>query len=143
MTKIVRALLFVALMAPGVCLAQNAPDPKAWASRFFGVLVAEGAEKATQLLILESFVGQQNPAAMKEVGKSMATAFSVHGDALGFELVNEKAIGSSLLVLTYVVKHEKRPVLWKLAFYKPGSGWNLNNFKFFDNLGEIPGFLSR
>ena len=128
-------LLFV---TPGLCLAQETAAPKAWAEQYFGLMLNKGPDQAFRFLKRNSFIAKQNPAALKGIEGSLRAASSTYGAMLDFELTGEKNVGSSLLLLTYVVKHQFGPIIWELDFYKPGSRWNLLKFRFYDNLAKIP-----
>ena len=53
-----------------------------------------------------------------------------YGSALGYELVREDPVGSSLVRYTFLVRHEKAPIRWVLVFYRAEKGWVATDFKF-------------
>ncbi len=132
--------LLLLLAVPGPCLAQETADPKAWAEKFVGLMVTEGAAQAYRFLETTSFIARSDPAALKGVRQTMIKAGSTFGAAIGFEAAGEKKIGGSILLLTYVVKYERSAIVWELDFYKPKGGWNLHKFRFYDNLAKLPRF---
>lgn len=138
--KAVLIPIFLILAAMQVSFAQQTTDPKAWAEQFLSVLVERGPREANQFLREKSYIGQQRPEAIIGQTESMQKYFVAHGDAIDYELLKETKLGSSLLLLTYIVKHEKHFVLWHLDFYNPRDGWNLQHFAAKDNLGRIPRF---
>ena len=131
------ALLLV-FAAPGFGLAQETADPKAWANQFMGLMIQKGPESAYRFLKDNSYIGQRSPRAIAGIRASMHGAFASHGAAIGFEIAGERQVGGSLLLLTYVVKHEASPVIWELDFYRPRSRWNLYKFRFYDNPAKVP-----
>jgi hypothetical protein len=52
------------------------------------------------------------------------------GDYVGHELILQKSASPSLILYTYLVKHEIQPVRFTFMFYKPHSDWVLYRFKF-------------
>ena len=46
-----------------------------------------------------------------------------YGKSLGFEYVDQRAIGGSIVRFTYIERQERRPVVWDFFFYKPAEGW--------------------
>lgn len=138
--KAVMIALVLIIAAMQVSFAQQTTDPKAWAEQFLGVLVERGAREANQFLRENSYLGQQKPETVIGQTESMQYYFEMHGDALGYELLKEIKLGSSVLLLTYVVKHENHFVLWNLDFYNPKTGWNLQHFGAEDSPGKIPRF---
>ncbi len=57
-----------------------------------------------------------------------------YGNPIGFEFINEKKLGKSLLMLTYIEKTKKHVLPWLFYFYKTEGGWTLNEFKWKDNI---------
>ena len=57
-----------------------------------------------------------------------------YGQVVGYELVNEKKSGESLLRLIYVEKTSKTALPWIFYFYKTPDGWMLNTFYWNDNI---------
>jgi hypothetical protein len=51
-----------------------------------------------------------------------------YGPPTGFEFVDSKTAGSSLLRLRYVLKNTKLPLVWVFDFYKTDAGWMMTNF---------------
>ena len=135
-----RCLLLAALVLVGSVgsgLAQETDNPRAWAEEFLSVMIARGGDAANAFLKERSYLGQLKPDAIIGVREQMRYASASYGQGLGFELAAEKRVGESLLLLTYVVKYEAHPVVWKFAFYRPASHWNLQNFNFSDDLSEL------
>jgi hypothetical protein len=60
-----------------------------------------------------------------------------YGRTLGFELIDEKRLGGSLVRLTYIEKTEKHALPWRLYFYKTQDGWVLNSFTWNDQLPAL------
>jgi hypothetical protein len=47
-----------------------------------------------------------------------------------------KTAGSSVVMLTYVVKHDREPLIFRFMFYKPQNTWVINDFKYNSSLDE-------
>ena len=60
-----------------------------------------------------------------------------YGRTLGYELIDEKRLGSSLVRLTYIEKTEKHALPWRMYFYKAPAGWVLNSFVWNDQLPQL------
>src|SRR5436189_183254 len=58
-------------------------------------------------------------------------------EALGFELVEEKAFGKSVVKLVYVLKLESHPLVWEFHFYKPKEKWFLARLGFDEDLRKL------
>ena len=52
----------------------------------------------------------------------------------GRELISQKSAGTSLVIYSYLVKHEKQPVRFIFMFYKPKDQWELYRFNYDDSM---------
>jgi hypothetical protein len=59
------------------------------------------------------------------------------GKSVGFEFVEQKRVGGTLLRLTYIEKTEKHVLPWNLYFYKGPNGWVLNSFNWHDRMQDL------
>ncbi|RIX46047.1 MAG: hypothetical protein D3M94_10045 [Rhodocyclales bacterium GT-UBC] len=67
--------------------------------------------------------------------KSQRDQFGVrYGKSFGYELVNERKAGDSILRLIYVEKTAKHALPWVFFFYKSPTGWVLNSFAWNDQI---------
>lgn len=48
------------------------------------------------------------------------------------ELITQKSSSNSLVLFSYLVKHDKQPLRFTFIFYKPKNNWTLYKFKFDD-----------
>lgn len=64
-------------------------------------------------------------------------ALSVYGQMQGFELYDNRAVGSRLMYLTYFMHLKAIPLRWRLVFYAPdGQTWKLINLSVDDLLDQ-------
>ncbi len=59
------------------------------------------------------------------------------GDFIGYEFINSKKIGNSIIRHDYIVKCENHVIRWEFIYYKPKDKWFLNSFKWDDQIGLI------
>jgi len=52
----------------------------------------------------------------------------------GRELISQKSAGTSLVIYSYLVKHENQPVRFIFMFYKPKDQWELYRFNYDDSM---------
>jgi len=52
------------------------------------------------------------------------------GEYDGYELISNRSIGESYVLLSYLMKYEREPFRIKLIFYKPKKEWLLQNFTY-------------
>ena len=67
---------------------------------------------------------------------SLKQVFASNGNYFGNELLSKKTAGSCIVMFTYLVKHEKEPLLFRLSFYKPLNTWEISDFKFTSKIDE-------
>ena len=60
------------------------------------------------------------------------------GKYLGKDLITQKNAGISLVLYSYLVRHENSPIRFTFIFYKPQNDWVLYRFKYDDQIdGEL------
>lgn len=57
-----------------------------------------------------------------------------YGKSIGYELIEEKKLGQSLLRLHYIEKTAKHALPWTFYFYRSPAGWVLNSFDWSDQI---------
>ena len=77
--------------------------------------------------------------ANKKIKEQLASELQLFGNNLGYEVLTNKAIGSSLLRITALQRLEKHGIGWTFDFYKAASGWTLAHYGFSDKLEEMFG----
>ncbi len=56
------------------------------------------------------------------------------GKFFGYELILEKHLAESYVLLSYMVKYERQPIRFTFQFYKPSETWFLYSFQFDSNM---------
>ncbi len=133
-TAVALALWLAAAIGPAA--AQQVPEPRIWAERLLEVLVAAGPAAAHDVIAKESLYAQRDPVAVKTLLEPMAKIETYWAPAQGYELVAEKQMGTSVALLTYLVPHDTRPMVWEFDFYRRNDMWDLTSFRFTDSLAR-------
>lgn len=67
-----------------------------------------------------------------------------YGRYTGHDFANAKTVGNDLVILRYLYKGERFPVVWHFYYYRPGNGtaltakdWNLIEIRFDTNLDGL------
>jgi len=70
--------------------------------------------------------------------KSQMEGFNVDyvGNYQGHELIVEKRLTESYLLLSYMVKFDRQPIRYTFQFYKPKDKWIIYSFKFDANIDD-------
>lgn len=56
------------------------------------------------------------------------------GKYYGKELILEKKLADSFILMSYLVKYDRQPIRFTFQFYKPNDIWMIHSFKFDGNL---------
>ena len=142
MKKWIGGLLFVLLLVPG-------------SSAFAGSLGSLGDVKTLTDSAMKEISGGNIDAGFKALQPYVAFSqeqfgeFKAHvadeqsqieahmGKNVGYELVEDKELGTSLYRAVYLQKQEKSALVWYFTFYKGADGWTLNDFNFNDHIKDL------
>jgi len=58
------------------------------------------------------------------------------GKYYGYELIVEKHLAESYVLLSYLVKYDRQPIRFTFQFYKPKDMWVIYSFKFDGNIDD-------
>jgi hypothetical protein len=64
-------------------------------------------------------------------------AFGLYGKLNDYEVFDNYSVGSNVLVLTYLTRHDVQPLRWRFIFYRPDKTWTLINMGFDDVLLDM------
>ena len=132
MKKCIPALVLVALIF--LAHAGHAQEPDEFTENFFKMVLAGKISPAYDQLFAGSPITEQKPQAVNALKRQTSTVLPLYGRMLGFEKIEEKKIGKSIVRLLYILKLEMMPTVWEFYFYKPADSWYLVNVKFNDEL---------
>jgi len=89
----------------------------------------------------ETFLAGTRLGAQKEKMSAMISrteeGFGIYGKMNDYEIYDNYSIGSNVLVLTYLVRHDIQPLRWRFIFYRPDKSWHLINMGFDDFLLDM------
>lgn len=72
-----------------------------------------------------------------QYGSQANTVLQRFGAPVGYELLREEPLGTSLVRYTFLVRHEKAPLRWLLTFYRAEKGWVVTDFNFDGNVAAL------
>lgn len=64
-------------------------------------------------------------------------AFGIYGKLNDYEVFDNYSVGSNVVVLTYLSRHDLQPLRWRFIFYRPDKTWGLINMGFDDVLLDM------
>ena len=107
---------------------QNSPTEIS--NKFFATYKKEGAEKAVDYLFATNKFSADSKKDIDIIKDKFKEYGSSFGDYSDYELVSTKMAGKDLELLTFIVKHDRLPLVFKLLFYKFDKEWRIQNFTF-------------
>lgn len=75
-----------------------------------------------------------NPTGASQLKARLDSMRASLGDYIGKDLIVQKAASPSLILYSYLVKHEVQPVRFIFIFYKPHNDWVFYRFLFDDQM---------
>ena len=117
-----------AAAAPGLT------PPRQQAETFFSTIIGGDTAKAFDTLLDGSTISANRPEAASLLKQQLAAGLRSYGKPLGFDLVDSKTFGTSLVRLVYVFKLEKYPLTFEFFFYQSGPAFRLIDVRFNDKL---------
>ena len=91
-----------------------------YATAYEGFL--NGTRLATQKAKMSAFISKTQE------------GFGIYGKMNDYEIYDNYSVGSNVLVLTYLSRHDVQPLRWRFIYYRPDKTWTLINMGFDDTL---------
>ena len=132
--------VFLTLVCALACLpVARAADPAARvrAETFFRTVIDGDTSKAFDALLEGSLIPTSQPNAPARLKNQLETSLRVYGRPVGFDLLEEKAFGPSLVRCVYLFRLQKYPLVWQFFFYKGVDRWLPVNVRFNDSLAPF------
>jgi len=133
-------LLAVLLLGPAPAISAGPPPPpeeiqKAIAS-FFNLLKEDKIDEAYDV-ILKNTKTKGREEVVKDLRKKTREAISSYGPILGFEIVEQRRVGMSLIQIVCVSWSEHFPLRWRFSYYRPADRWKLLDILVDDKISEL------
>jgi len=75
--------------------------------------------------------------------RQVSAGLPVYGKVLRYEFIDQKALGSSVVLLSYMLVMEKHPLIWHFFFYRPDKTWVADTVVFNDQYQGISGEIRK
>ncbi len=135
-------LLFLALvfgLTSGSSQAAPPPPPpeiQKAITDFFGLLKADKVDAAYDVVLTNTKIkGREDE--VKALKKQTHDAVGTYGPILGFEIIEQKRVGMSLMQVVCLSWSENFPLRWRFSYYRPGDKWRLIDIFVDDKVGEL------
>ncbi|ETN94757.1 hypothetical protein SAMN04487906_1501 [Zhouia amylolytica] len=127
MRKII--LLFLFFISVSVSTAQQSPQEITF--NFFETYKNKGASMALdQLYSTNPWMSRSTDAITNVKSQLEGLNEDYVGKYHGYEKLNEKLLGTSYMLLSYMVKFDRQPIRFIFHYYKPKDKWVIYLFKF-------------
>lgn len=131
------AVTFAALFLSTLAHAQQAEDPKVFASRFFDALMSRSVDEAYKVIAEETYLARANKAAAITLREATQKGVLSYGSFVSYELVREQKLGSTYRNFVYLVNHLQLGTVYTLTFYRTPRGWNLVRMEIVDTAAKM------
>ncbi len=105
-------------------------------AKFFNSLKGGDYANAYETFLAGSRLGRQKEKMSVFISKTQE-AFGLYGPLNDYEIFDNYSIGSNVLVLTYLSRHDFQPLRWRFIFYRPAKTWGIINMGFDDVLLDM------
>ncbi|AXO79408.1 hypothetical protein DZC78_03085 [Olleya aquimaris] len=130
-----KQLLFAMLFVS--CFSFSQSKPKEISELFFKEFKESGASTAIDNLYKPNKWISKNTDAIIQLKSQIAGLNEDFvGKLYGHELMFEKKLADSYILLSYIVKYDRQPIRFTFQFYKPNDQWIIHSFKYDGNIGE-------
>ena len=128
-------LLLIRVTAQGALPPPPQEVRKAIAS-FFRSLKEDKIDEAYQIVLIHTKIkGREED--VKGLKKQTRDAMTTYGPILGFEIIDQKRVGMSLLQIVCLSWSENFPLRWRFTYYRPVDQWRLLDIFVDDKVGEL------
>lgn len=114
--------------------AQKTPEDIA--HNFFELYKTDSIDKAVNYLFATNKFSADLQDGINTLKTNLKESRPQLGKFLGYELVVKQIAGHDLEQLTFIVKHERLPLTFRMLFYRPSNDWQVEHFVFDDKISN-------
>jgi len=97
--------------------------------KFFKGLEAGNYSETYETFLSGSLMGTQKEKMSVFISKT-EEAFGIFGKLHDYEIFDNYSVGSNVIVLTYLSRHDVQPLRWRFIYYRPDKTWRVINMGF-------------
>lgn len=110
--------------------ASSQTTPRDISAKFFEVYKQDGSDKALDYLFSNTNYATEISEGIEDIKRQLKKSVGLIGKYYGVDLLTTKTAGPNLTMLTFLVRHDREPLVFYLMFYKPNNKWQMQNFKY-------------
>lgn len=126
--------LFFSVCLTKFCFSQTTPQEIT--SKFFEVYKQGDTDKALDYLFSNTSYAKEISDGIEDVKRQLKKTAGQIGTFYGADLLTTKTAGVHLVMLTYLVRHDREPLVFNILFYKPNNKWQMQNFKYGNSIDD-------
>ena len=127
-------LLIVIVLSTNKLKAQTTTEEIT--KEFFSTFERSPLKAVDYVFGTNSWMVERNKDGIENVKTQLTSFLGLVGDYYGYEKITEKSIGKSYKLVSYMLKYDRQPIRFTFVFYKPKDKWQVQNFKYDDNLDD-------
>lgn len=137
---LLRLLMLLSLIGlPKIGQAAPPPPPdeiQKAITGFFTLLKEDKLDAAYDVVLANTRIkGREEQ--VKGLKKQTRDAINTYGPILGFEIVEQRRVGLSLIQVVCLSWSDNFPLRWRFTYYRPGDKWRLLDIFVDDKIGEM------
>lgn len=83
------------------------------------------------------WIADENEKAIDHVKTELNKLVELVGEYYGYEEISTKNVGESYKIISYLIKYDRQPLRFIIEFYKANDQWQVQNFKYDDQITEL------
>ena len=103
--------------------------PSEIANKFFSTYSSVGPSNAIDSLFMTNIYAADFKKEVDALKNKIQENLSSIGKFTGYQLLQTKSAGKDLILLVFIVKHERLPLIFKMLFYKPLDRWEIQDYR--------------
>lgn len=131
-----RAILTLLFVTTLVKISFGQATPQEVSNKFFAIYKLGDTDKALDFLFSNTPYAKDISEGIEDVKRQLKKQTGLMGNFYGADLLTAKTAGANLIMLTYLVRHDKQPLVFNIMFYKPNDKWHMQNFKYGSSIDD-------
>jgi hypothetical protein len=117
-------------------LSYGQTKPEEMSKKFFDTYKLGDTDKAIDLLFSYSPYAVDVSESLEDVKRQLKKLAGQIGKFYGADLLTSKTAGPNVIMFTYLVRHDRQPIVFNIMYYKPNDKWQMQDFKFGNTIDD-------
>lgn len=132
--KILLTIYCLLFISVGYSYAQDTPETIT--DKFFETYRKEGVDKGIDYMFSTNKYSSELKDGIDKVKLELINTVNRLEKFHGYELLSKINAGKSLILYTFLVKHDKDVLTFRILFYNPDKVWRVQTFKFDNSISD-------